>query len=1054
MPSVNNQDHEPPGRAQRAAPQLTLDDVVLRATCQRFAPATVLIDAAGDVRHLKGDLQGIMSLPDGRPVLQVMTLLRRELRPELARLIRVARESNLALSRPAPKAGGMPRSDAPALTGRWRSNRAISAEHAIRMSVQQVFDHSASPMLMVCFEKRPLCETLPPSDTEEHGGSTAALEEQLATTREHLYTVIEELETSNEEAQSLNEELQTANEELQSTNEELEASNEELQASNEELTTVNEELQVKSLEWQSVNAELEGIYSTVDFPLLAFDERGLLTRTNNAVQRQIGMGGSWLGRHASALPWPAGMPAIGAEIEQVQSEGRSHASELTNVGARDWVMRIMPRVNADGSRAGVLIQMEDCTELRSSQQAAMRSAAQLHQLVDRSLQLVCICDPAGRLQMANPEFERAHMVPLGSAADKLVFEVLPGVRAQSFREAQLEAMRTLAPVEMEEVLDVGGEQRSLLASYYPLLDADGAVSGVCYQALDITRRKRAEAALLAASSAQLAAEGMARTKSTFLANMSHEIRTPLNAVLGLTRITLQGDLTPAARDQLSKAHEAAQALTRILDDVLDFSKIEAGSLRFEQRPFSLNQVLRGVKSLFSANAQEKQIALAVDIPLGVPLALMGDPFRLTQVLNNLVSNAVKFTVRGEVRVGVAPSNEPGPEAGTCTLRFSVRDTGMGIKPEVRDSLFQAYTQGDASITRRFGGSGLGLAICQRLVHMMGGRIGVNSEFGQGSEFWFTATFDVAQEPDLDVAMPNVLQADGATEHEGVAIDRSQPSNGTQHAPIQSSRRLHVLLADDNALNQVVSRAVLERMGHDVTVVGDGAEALHEVSAQPAGCFDAVLMDVHMPVMDGLQATQRIRALPQGKGLPILALTAAALPQDRDACLAAGMDDHISKPLDPDRLVDALHKVANLRGLVQPTAQPEAMPFASSGTRQRSDGLPELPDFDIDGLLKRVQHNERLVWQLLEAFVEQEGVTADELERLLEARRFEEARLRTHTLLGSASAVGATLVAQSSAALNQALRQGAHAPPELVQQLGECLRTSVSRVKGVLAARGG
>ncbi len=1031
MPSVNNQDHEPPGRTQRAAPQLTLDDVVLRATSQRFAPATVLIDAAGDVRHLKGDLQCIMSLPDGRPVLQIMSLLRRELRPELARLIRVARESNQALPRPGTKAVGMPRSDAPPLTGRWRSNRAISAEYAIRMSVQQVFDHAASPMLMVCFEKRPLVETLAPSDTEEHGGSTAALEEQLATTREHLYTVIEELETSNEEAQSLNEELQTANEELQSTNEELEASNEELQASNEELTTVNEELQVKSLEWQSVNAELEGIYSTVDFPLLAFDERGLLTRTNSAVQRQLGMGGTWLGRHASALPWPAGMPAIGAEIEQVQSEGRSHASQLTNVGARDWVMRIMPRVNADGSRAGVLIQMEDCTELRSSQQAAMRSASQLHQLVDRSVQLVCICDPAGRLQMANPEFERAHMLPLGSTGDKLVFEVLPGARAQSFREAQLEAMRTLAPVEMEEVLDVGGEQRSLLASYYPLLDADGAVSGVCYQALDITRRKQTEAALLAASSAQLAAEGMARTKSTFLANMSHEIRTPLNAVLGLTRITLQGDLTPKARDQLSKAHEAAQALTRILDDVLDFSKIEAGSLRFERRPFSLNQVLFGVKSLFSANAQEKQISLVVDIPLGVPQALMGDPFRLAQVLNNLVSNAVKFTASGEIRVGVAPSNEAETEAGTCTLRFSVRDTGMGIKSDVRDSLFHAYTQGDASITRRFGGSGLGLAICQRLVHMMGGRIGVNSELGQGSEFWFTATFDVA--------MLDAWQADDA-------------SNVTQHEPVQSGRRLHVLLADDNALNQVVSRAVLERMGHDVTVVGDGAEALHEVSTQPSDHFDAVLMDVHMPVMDGLQATQRIRALPHGKSLPILALTAAALPQDREACLAAGMDDHISKPLDPDRLVDALCNVANLRGLAHPDGHLKAMPLAPAEATQGSHGLPELPGFDIDGLLKRVQHNERLVWQLLEAFVAQEGVTADELERLLEAQRFEEARLRTHTLLGSAAAVGATLVAQSSAALNQALRQGAHAPPELVLHLGECLRTSVSRVKLALASR--
>jgi len=1045
MPSVSL-DRDEPGRKQRALPQMTLDDVVVHATAQRFAPATVLVDAAGDVRHLKGNLQGIMSLPDGRPVLQVMTLLRRELRPELARLIRTAREASQAMSRLGTKGSSLQRADGSPVMGRWRSNRAISADHAIRMSVQQVFDHAASPMLLVCFESRPLAETMAPSDTEDHGGNTAALEEQLATTREHLYTVIEELETSNEEAQSLNEELQTANEELQSTNEELEASNEELQASNEELTTVNEELQVKSLEWQGVNAELEGIYSTVDFPLLAFDERGLLARTNSAVQRQLGMGGNWMGRHASALPWPAGMPTIFSEIEAVQREGRSHTLQLANVGARDWVLRIMPRVNADGSRAGVLIQMEDCTELRATQQAAMRSASQLHQLVERSVQLVCICDPGGRLQMANPEFERAHMLTVGSAANKLVLEVLPGTRAQAFRDAQLEAIRTLAPVELEELLDLGNEQRSLLASYYPLLDADGAVSGVCYQALDITRRKQAEAALLAANSAQLAAEGMARTKSSFLANMSHEIRTPMNAVLGLTRMTLQGELTPVARDQLSKVHDAAQALTRILDDVLDFSKIEAGALSFERRPFSLHKILSSVKSLFSANAQEKQLGLAVDLPLGVPISLMGDPYRLSQVLNNLVSNALKFTSVGKVRIGVAPAEPAEAQAGWFSLRFSVRDTGTGIAPEVRESLFHAYTQGDASVTRRFGGSGLGLAICQRLVDMMGGRIGVNSELGQGSEFWFTATFEVAQKEAIEQTTPEsaalITASKSTTNAGGLKKDDSATRAG-----------LHVLLAEDNVLNQIVSRAVLERMGHQVTVANDGAEALEEISTKPPGFFGAVLMDVHMPVMDGLEATRRIRELPQGKALTILALTAAAMPEDRNTCLQAGMDDHIPKPLEPDRLMDALRAVADQQGLCMTTDAIGLMSPPIPEARPPTHGLPNLPGFDLAGVMARVQQNERLVWQLLEAFVEQESVTADELENLLHTQRFDEARFRTHHLVGSATAVGATLVAQSSASLNKALRQGSQAPSELVQSLSQSLRTSLSNVKSALTNRG-
>jgi two-component system CheB/CheR fusion protein len=1038
VPSANP-DRPEPVRRQRAAP-VSLDDLVMRATAQRFAPATVLVDAAGDVRHLRGDLQGLMQLPDGRPVMQLMTLLRRELRPELARLIRLSREVAPAGVISARRQSEGQTSGSEPVLGRWRSNRAISADCAVRQSVQSVHDAAGAVLLLVSFERRPLNELKAPVDAagdEVGGGGTAALEEELTTTREHLYTVIEELETSNEEAQSLNEEIQTANEELQSTNEELEASNEELQASNEELTTVNEELQVKSLEWQALNTELEGIYATVDFPLLAFDERIVLSRTNRAVQRQLGIEDGWVGRHAAALPWPAGMPSIFADIEQVQANGRTEMRQLVDVGTRDWLLRIMPRKGTDGARAGVLIQMEDNTQLRKSRLTAMRSSAQLQQLVERSAQLVCICDPAGRLQMANPEFERCHVLQPGSAAGQLVLDVLPNARAQAFRDAQIEAMRTLAPVEQEEALQVGDEQRSLLASYYPLLDADGAVSGVCYQALDITRRKQAEAALLAATSAQLAAEGMARTKSDFLANMSHEIRTPMNAVLGLSRMTLQEELPASARDKLSKVHEAAQALTRILDDVLDFSKIEAGALKFEHQPFALLKVLSGVKSLFSANAQEKQIALAVDMPLGVPLLLIADAFRLSQVLNNLVSNALKFTSAGEVRIGVAPLNSTPARAGWIDLRFSVRDTGMGIAAESRETLFQAYTQGDATVTRRFGGSGLGLAICSRLVEMMGGRMGVNSELGQGSEFWFTVSFQVAQAPETDTP-PSDATRDASAGGDSLG----EPSAGNA---------LHVLLADDNALNRIVSTAVLERMGHEVTVVTDGAAALAEVSSHPSGHFGVVLMDVHMPGMDGLEATRRIRSQPQGAGLPILALTAAALPEDRNQCLAAGMDGHIAKPLDPEQLEAVLRAISFKHARAVRRGDVGASPTPARDAPPPAHGLPELPGFDLGTLMARVQHNEALVWRLLETFVEQERVTAQELEDLLRARRLEEACLRTHTLMGSAAALGATRVAQTSAALNAALREGSDTP-EMLQALNEALRASLAHVQSALASR--
>jgi two-component system, chemotaxis family, CheB/CheR fusion protein len=1079
-------DREAPARSRAKDNRPSLDDVVARATAQRFAPATVLVDAAGDVRHFKGDLTGLMQLPDGRPGFQLMALLRRELRPELARLIRTLREQPSSGARSVLRSTAAPGTEVSTdvVLGRWRNSRSISADMAVRVSVEQVSDGLDAPMLLVYFERRPLAElAVHPvaGDGEEAlANNTGALEEELATTREHLYTVIEELETSNEESQSLNEEIQTANEELQSTNEELEASNEELQASNEELTTVNEELQVKSLEWQAVSTELEGIYSTVDFALLAFDAQGLLRRINRAVQRQLGISEGWLGKHFASLPWPEGMPALAADFDRVQTQGQAEVTQLVGVGQRDWTLRIMSRAGSDATQGGVVLQMDDNTQLRATRAAALRSDAQLRQLVERSAQLVCICDSTGRLQLANPVFERTHGLAPGSAVGKPVQDTLSPQRALAFRHAQLEAMRLLEPLEIEEILDVAGEQRELLASYYPLLDDDGAVSGVCYQALDITRRKQAEGALLEAKSAQLAAEGMARTKGAFLANMSHEIRTPMNAVLGLSRMVLQTELVPEVKDQISKVHEAAQALTRILDDVLDFSKMEAGALRFETRPFHLAQVLLGAKSLFSANAQEKGLALAVDLPLGVPMQLLGDPLRLSQVINNLVGNALKFTQSGEVRIGVSPADEAvvsgahgapavsGAHASPvararCTLRFSVRDSGIGIAPAQRDTLFEAFTQGDASITRRFGGTGLGLAICQRLVRMMGGRIGVNSAVGQGSEFWFTASF----EPDLAAAGAGLELADVGDQ--GAALS-AVAALGVSHAKVdpQTSRSamprnedadlpsalpagLRVLLAEDNQLNQIVGRAVLEQMGFVVDVAEDGAEALALIEQNPPAHYSAVLMDLHMPVMDGLEATRRLRALPQGAGLAVIALTAAAFSEDRDSCLAAGMDSHISKPLEPAHLRAALQRVRGphvVLGAAQPRPEPAGSPTPS---------MPVLPGFDLQPLLSRLHQDHPMVWSLLKGFAESERHTAQEMRELLapgqsqQPAQLQNAKLRTHALMGSAATIGAALVARASASLEAALTAGVKSDSAL-QSLCDALDSSIQAVDSAWAAR--
>jgi CheY-like chemotaxis protein/two-component sensor histidine kinase len=382
---------------------------------------------------------------------------------------------------------------------------------------------------------------------------------------------------------------------------------------------------------------------------------------------------------------------------------------------------------------------------------------------------------------------------------------------------------------------------------------------------DITERK----------SAELAAKRANEAKSTFLATMSHEIRTPLNGVLGMVQAMSADPLPAEQRGRLEIIRQSGQALLTILNDVLDFSKIEAGMLEVEEIEFDLGEVVAGVHATFGAIAGQKKLSFVQDIDAARGL-YRGDPARIRQILNNLVSNALKFTETGELRVTAKPV------AGDLELRVS--DTGVGIPADKLGSLFTSFTQVDASTSRRFGGTGLGLAICWRLVDLLGGAIRVESEFGRGSVFIVTL-------PLMRVAEARIA-----------ASTSSEEDLDLKTLPAR------VLAAEDNKVNQLVLKALLQQVGVEPVVVDNGALA---VEAWETSAWDAILMDVQMPVMDGWAATAAIRGREAATGrprTPIIALTADTMSHQIAKCLAAGMDGHVAKPIDAARLFAALEAV--------------------------------------------------------------------------------------------------------------------------------------------------
>ena len=513
--------------------------------------------------------------------------------------------------------------------------------------------------------------------------------------------------------------------------------------------------------------------------------------------------------------------------------------------------------------------------------------------------------------------------------------------------------------------------------------------------------------------AKEAAVAASRAKAEFLANMSHEIRTPLNAIIGLSHVALADTLSDRVRNYLEKVRASGEHLLRVINDILDFSRIEAGKLNVDHVEFALEQVLDKVVDLIWDRADARGLELRVRIEPGLPPVLVGDPLRLGQILINFTANAVKFTDRGhvEIRVSQQPAtqqqaSQKGTDADRLWLQFEVEDTGIGIDPDLLSGLFQPFHQVDSSSARRFEGSGLGLAICRNLAELMQGRIEVDSIPGQGSCFRLLIPF----ERGTSLSLPSEPVAPVA----GTSLDH-----------------LRVLLVEDNDINQELAVTLVKASGASVETVSNGADAVAAVTARH---YDLVLMDIQMPGMDGMEATARIRALPQGRRLPVIAMTANALPGDREKYLAAGMNDYIAKPIDPAALQRALRTWG--ASPLPDSAEPD--PFASL----------EQAGVNTRFALEHLMHNGLLYRRLLTRFVEERAELPRQLADALARDARDDAVNLIHALRSLAGTLGLGELESVAAALEQQLRQ--QQPDEaLIETFERQMRNAITLVRAWL-----